>query len=75
MENSQTQTQPDPQIEVNGVMMTRMEWKHFIEDCPHEHYTHPGVELMDGTEMSICDRCKRIQHTVIAKMEEGGDFA
>lgn len=60
-------------MEVHGVMMTRMEWKHFMEDCPHEHYSHPGVELMDIGRMSICDRCMRIQHEEIAKMEEGGE--
>lgn len=56
--------------EVNGVMMTRGEWKDYMDACPHEHWTHPGVKLMDGSEMSICDRCKLIQHTPIAKMIE-----
>lgn len=67
-------TQVEPKIEVNGVMMTRREWKHYMEDCPHEHFTHPGVTLMDGSPMSICDRCKFIQHEAIAKMIEGGEF-
>lgn len=60
----------EPKVEVNGVMMTRQEWKHFMEDCPHEHFAHPGVELMDGSQMSICERCKFIQHEAIAKMIE-----
>lgn len=62
--------QPEPKIEVDGKMMTRREWKHFMEDCPHEHFAHPGVELMDGSRMSICERCKFIQHEAIAKMIE-----
>ena len=64
-------TQEPPKIEVNGVMMTRREWKHYMEDCPHESFSHPGVELMDGSRMSICDRCKFIQHEEIAKLIEG----
>lgn len=64
-------TQPEPKVEVNGVMMTRQEWKHYMEDCPHESFSHPGVELMDGSRMSICDRCKFIQHEEIAKLIEG----
>lgn len=58
-------------IEVNGVWMTRSEWKDFINDCAHPTWNHPGVELMDGSEMSICSRCLFIQHTPIAKMIEG----
>lgn len=61
----------DKKIEVNGVMMTRREWKQYMEDCPHEHFIHPGVELIDGARMSICDRCKFIQHEAIAKLIEG----
>jgi hypothetical protein len=64
-------TQAEPKIEVNGVMMTRREWKHYMEDCPHESFSHPGVTLMDGSRMSICDRCKFIQHEEIAKIIEG----
>lgn len=62
---------PEPRTEVSGVMMTRPEWKRFMEQCPHEHFTHAGVELMDGSPMSICDRCKFIQHEAIAKIIEG----
>lgn len=58
-------------IEVNGVMMTRREWKHFMDDCPHESFSHPGVTLLDGCRMSICNRCKFIQHEGIAKLIEG----
>lgn len=61
----------EPRVEVNGVMMTRREWKEYMEDCPHEKFSHPGVTLMDGSRMSICDRCKFIQHEAIAKMIEG----
>ena len=57
-------------IEVDGKMMTRQEWKRFMEDCPHEKFAHPGVKLMDGSKMSICERCKYIQHEAIAKMIE-----
>lgn len=60
-------------VEVNGIWMTRREWKEYMEDCPHEHFSHPGVTLMDGSPMSICDRCKFIQHTPIAKMIEQGE--
>lgn len=62
---------PEPKVEVNGVMMTRGEWKQFMEDCPHEKFAHVGVELMDGSKMSICERCKYIQHEAIAKIIEG----
>lgn len=62
---------PVEYVEVAGVMMTRGEWKVFIDHCPHEHFTHAGVELMDGSKMSICDRCKFIQHEAIAKIIEG----
>jgi hypothetical protein len=58
-------------VEVNGVMMTRREWKEFMDECPHERFAHPGVTLMDGSPMSICERCKFIQHEAIAKMIEG----
>jgi hypothetical protein len=58
-------------VEVNGVIMTRREWKEFMDDCPHERFAHPGVALMDGSPMSICERCKFIQHEAIAKMIEG----
>ncbi len=69
---SKTLTESDEhRIEVNGVLMTRREWKHFMEECPHESFSHPGVELMDGSRMSICDRCKFIKHEEIAKMIEG----
>lgn len=61
-------------VEVNGVQMTPSEWKTFMEDCPHESFSHPGVELMDGSRMSICDRCKFIQHEAIAKIIEEGEF-
>jgi hypothetical protein len=64
----------DGRVEVNDIMMTRAEWKDYINDCPHEHWTHPGVTLMDGSPMSICDRCKFIQHEAIAKIIEGGEF-
>lgn len=50
--------------------MTRREWKQFINDCPHEHFAHPGVTLMNGSRMSICERCKFIQLEAIAKMIE-----
>ena len=63
-----------PKVEVNGIKMTRREWKEFMEDCPHESFTHPGVTLMDGSPMSICDRCKFIQHESIAKMIEGEEI-
>jgi hypothetical protein len=61
----------DDRVEVNGILMSIGEWKVYIEDCPHEHFTHPGVTLMDGSRMSICNRCKYIQHEAIAKMIEG----
>lgn len=57
-------------VEVNGQMMTRAEWRALMEYCPHEHWNHPGVKLMDGTEMSICQRCLYIQPTAIAKIIE-----
>lgn len=63
----------ESKIEVNGILMTRQEWKEYVEECPHEHFSHPGVELMNGSKMSICDRCKFIQHEAIAKMIEKGD--
>jgi hypothetical protein len=62
---------PEAKIEVNGIMMTRQEWREYMNDCPHESFSHPGVELMDGSRMSICDRCKFIQHEEIAKIIEG----
>jgi hypothetical protein len=58
-------------IEVNSVMMTRREWKHYMEDCPHEKFAHPTVTLMDSSPMSICVRCKYIEHETIAKLIEG----
>lgn len=58
-------------IEVNGIKMSRMEWKHYVADCPHEKFTYPGVKLMNGSLMAICDRCKFIQHEAIAKIIEG----
>lgn len=61
----------DERVEVNGTMMTRSEWREFMHECPHEHFSYPGVELMDGSKMAICDRCKFIQHEAIAKMIEG----
>lgn len=61
----------EPRVEVNGVLMTRHEWKRYMEDCPHEKFSHPGVTLMDGSRMSICERCKYIQHEAIAKIIEG----
>ena len=61
----------EPKIEVNGVVMTRRAWKHYMDDCPHESFSHVDVELMDGSRMSICDRCKFIQHEEIAKLIEG----
>lgn len=65
---------PDPaaetKIEVNGTMMTRSEWREFQHECHHSTWSHPGVRLMDGSEMSICTRCLLIQHTPIAKMIE-----
>ena len=61
----------EPRVEVNGIMMTRQEWKHYMEDCSHESFTHPGVTLMNGSPMSICNRCKYIQHEAVAKMIEG----
>lgn len=64
----------EKKVEVNGVLMTRREWKRFMDECPHEHFEHPGVTLMDGSRMSICKRCKQIQHEAIAKMIEKGDF-
>lgn len=65
--------QIEPKIEVNGILMTRQEWKEYMmHDCPHEKFSYPGVELMDGSKMAICDRCKFIQHEAIAKMIEGG---
>lgn len=64
---------PEAKIEVNGIMMTRQEWREYMNDCPHESFSHPGVELMDGSRMSICDRCKYIQHEEIAKMIEVGE--
>lgn len=63
----------EKRIEVNGTMMTRTEWRQFMKECPHEHFSHPGVTLMDSSPMSICDRCKFIQHEAIAKMIEQGD--
>jgi len=42
-------TQEPPKVEVNGVMMTRQEWREFMKECPHESFSHPGVELMDGS--------------------------
>lgn len=63
----------EKKVEVNGVLMTRREWKRFMEECPHESFSHPGVTLMDGSRMSICDRCKFIQHEAIAKMIENGE--
>jgi len=59
------------EIEVDGVKMTRAEWKAMIESCPHEEWAHVGVRLMDGSPMSICKRCKFIQHEAIAKIIEG----
>jgi hypothetical protein len=56
--------------EVNGIQMTRQEWKEFVEDCPHEKFSYPGVKLMDGTLMAICNRCKVIQIEAVAKMIE-----
>lgn len=58
-------------IDINGVMMLYAEWKEYMHSCPHEHWTHAGVKLMDGSKMSICDRCKFIQHEAIAKIIEG----
>lgn len=56
--------------EVNGVEMTRGEWKLYMEDCPHEHWAHGCARLMDGSKMSICERCKYITHESIAKIIE-----
>lgn len=64
----------ETKIEVNGTLMTRQEWKAFMDACPHESFAHVGVALMDGSRMSICERCKQIQHEAIAKMIEQGDF-
>lgn len=64
----------ETRVEVNGVLMTRQEWKRYMDQCSHKHFTHPGVELMDGSRMSICNRCKFIQHESIAKMIEGGEL-
>lgn len=64
-------TLTETRIEVNGTFMTRSEWKEFMNECPHERFVHPGVTLMDGSPMSICERCKFIQHEAIAKMIEG----
>lgn len=61
----------DAKVEVNGVMMTRREWKEYMDECPHESFAHVGVALMDGSRMSICERCKFIQHEEIAKIIEG----
>lgn len=61
---------PEPKVEVNDVMMTHAEWKVYVHECPHESFTHPGVMLMDGSPMSICNRCKFIHHEPIAKMIE-----
>jgi hypothetical protein len=60
----------DPKIEVNGAWLTRAEWKDLMHSCPHPTWNHPGVTLLDGSEMSICTRCLYIQHTPIAKMIE-----
>lgn len=60
-------------VEVNGMDMTRSEWKNYMNDCPHEHFTHAEARLMDGSKMSICNRCKYIQHEGIAKLIEKGD--
>lgn len=64
-------TTAPPKVKVNGVMMTQREWKDYMQECPHEEFSHPGVELMDGSRMSICKRCKFIQHEEIAKLIEG----
>lgn len=61
-------------VEVNGELMTRRQWKDFMAACPHEHFSYPGVTLMDGSPMAICDRCKFIQHAAIAKMIEGEEI-
>lgn len=64
----------EKKVEVNGILMTRREWKEYMEDCPHEKFSYPGVTLMDGSRMAICERCKFIQHEAIARMiEQGGD--
>lgn len=61
----------DPKIEVGGQWLTRSEWKLLMHECSHDHWNHPGVRLLDGTEMSICTRCLYIQPTPIAKIIEG----
>lgn len=66
-------TDTEQKVEVDGKMMTRWEWKEFMDNCPHEHFAHVGVELMDGSRMSICERCKFIHHEAIAKIIEGKD--
>lgn len=57
-------------IEVNGVMMTRGEWRDYMSACPHPKFSYPDVELMDGSKMAICERCKYVQHAPIAKIIE-----
>lgn len=61
----------EPKIEVNGELMTRHEWKRYMDECPHAHFAYPGVTLMDGAPMAICERCKFIQHEEIARIIEG----
>lgn len=51
--------------------VSRREWKDYMDECTHEHWTYPDVKLMDGSLMAICNRCKFIQHAPIAKLIEG----
>lgn len=62
---------PERYIKVNGIKMSRQEWKHYMDDCPHDKFSYPGAKLMDGSLMAICDRCKFMQHEPIAKIIEG----
>lgn len=52
---------------VNGIRMTRQEWKDFMLACPHEHFSYAETEL---GEYAICDRCKHITPAEIARLTE-----